>query len=246
MIWHLIKCRANPGKFNMDFDKQLTDECQSDEAFFRLYRWNPYTISLGANQNFNDINVKTAEKDGIDIVKRPTGGRAILHAEELTYSVVLPANESISPKKTYYMISSALLNGLRKYNPKLIEAELESEQPNFAELRKKDTSVLCFASTAKCEVKYHGKKLIGSAQLKLKNAILQHGSILCGKYHRQLANYLNFDEKIIRNLDIELRNNTTDLGTILNQRIDYERLSEALISGFEEELNITFDHKVVA
>ena len=87
-----------------------------DEAVLRFYRWNPYCISLGANQNINELNVAQAENDKIDVVFRPTGGRAILHAEELTYSVIYPIDENISFRNIYHEINIALIKGLIDYN----------------------------------------------------------------------------------------------------------------------------------
>ncbi|MDP3581594.1 MAG: hypothetical protein Q8S39_06635, partial [Ignavibacteria bacterium] len=206
--------------------------------YFRLYRWQPYCISLGANQSFDDIDLAKTKADGIDVVKRPTGGRAILHAEEWTYSVILPLNFQYSPKEVYSIISNALIRGLDLYNPLLAKSELESVQPNFPKLLEEPTGVLCFASTAKNEVKFGGKKLIGSAQRKLNNTILQHGSILCGTFHQKLADYLNTSDESKEMLRRELSSRTTEIETILNAKVDYTQLKECLIKGFEQEWQI--------
>ena len=241
MIWHLIDSGENTGTYNMQFDIDLANNCKPNEAYFRIYRWNPFCISLGANQKFDDINLSKTKIDGIDIVKRPTGGRAILHAEELTYSVVLPYNFVLSPREIYFKISNALMNGLEIYNPVLAKSQLEDYQPNFPKLLKEPSGVLCFASTAKNEVKFNGKKLIGSAQRKLNNIILQHGSILCGPFHKKLVEYINSDEETKSALTSELNNKTTELGTILNEEIDYQKLKTCLIVGFELEWQIKFE-----
>jgi lipoate-protein ligase A len=229
MNWHLIESGDNTGKFNMDFDLQLVQKCSPHDSFFRLYKWQPYCISLGANQNIEDINLEKAFTDGIDVVKRPTGGRAILHAEEITYSVVLPYSHSISAKEIYQKISIALIKGLEKYNPALGKLELENIQPDFAKLLQQPSGVLCFGSTAKNEVKLSGKKIIGSAQRKLNNTILQHGSILCGIFHRKLTDYLNTDYNVRQKLSDELSAKTIEIETILNQPVDYEKLQRCLI-----------------
>ncbi|MDP2038576.1 MAG: hypothetical protein Q8L04_14430 [Ignavibacteria bacterium] len=222
----------------MKFDLELAQNCPPQDAYFRLYRWQPYCISLGANQSFDDIDLAKTKADGIDVVKRPTGGRAILHAEEWTYSVILPLNFRYSPKEVYSIISNALIRGLDLYNPLLAKSELESVQPNFPKLLEEPTSVLCFASTAKNEVKFGGKKLIGSAQRKLNNTILQHGSILCGTFHQKLADYLNTSDESKEMLRRELSTRTTEIETILNAKVDYVRLKECLIKGFEQEWQI--------
>jgi lipoyl(octanoyl) transferase len=236
MIWRFIDSGFNTGESNMQLDLQLAHNCNNDEAFFRLYRWKPFCISLGANQSIDDIDLAKTKEDGIDVVKRPTGGRAILHAEEWTYSVIMPLNFTLSPKEIYTMISLALIRGLNYYSPLLSNLELENVQPNFPKLLEEPAGVLCFASTAKNEVKFNGKKLIGSAQRKLNKTILQHGSILCGSFHRFLAGYLNVDIQKKELLRAELTDKTTEIETILNKKIDYNELKLSLIRGFEDEL----------
>lgn len=244
MKWYFIDSGFCTGKYNMDFDISLTKACNSDIAFFRIYRWKPYCISLGANQSFEDINLETATADNIEIVKRPTGGRAILHAEEITYSVVYPLNYEYSPRELYQKISLALIEGLAQYNPLLRESALENVQPNFSKLLEEPSGALCFASTAKNEVKYNGQKLIGSAQRKMKKVILQHGSILCGNYHRNLANYLNTDEDTKSNLRKELISTTTEIESILNESIKYDLLKNCLVEGFQEYWDIKFESEI--
>jgi lipoyl(octanoyl) transferase len=250
MKWYLINSGFNPGGLNMEIDINLANNCPADEAYFRLYRWKPYCISLGANQNLNDINVIKAFNDGIDVVKRPTGGRAILHAEELTYSLIYPLNNGYSPAEIYRRISSTLLKGLSIYNSKLDEAELEDQQPDFPKILKEPEGLACFAVTARSEVKWNGKKLIGSAQRKMDKIILQHGSILCGNYHIRIIDYLNLPDENIRIILKNLEEKTTDINTILNTATNYNKLSLALIKGFEQEWNIKFieknDYKGVA
>lgn len=240
MKWHLIESSSHTGRFNMKFDIELAKSCPDNEAFLRIYSWNPYCISLGSNQLFEDINIPKATSDGIDVVKRPTGGRAILHAEEITYSVVMPLSCGLTPKQIYTKISQALLKGLAEYDSRLISAELENIQPNFPELLKQPSGVLCFASTAKSEVKFDSKKIIGSAQRKFNNVVLQHGSVLCGTYHQKLVEYLNKDENSIQLLKEELKNSTTEISTILKSDVNYEKLSASLITGFKKEFEIEF------
>ncbi len=241
MKWHLIESGGNTGRFNMDFDFSLIDKSKSGDCFFRLYQWSPFAISLGANQKFEDINLEKTEADNIDVVKRPTGGRAILHAEEITYSVAMPVNEIFSAREIYTKISLALVSGLKNYSEMLSEVELENIQPNFPQLLNQPSGVMCFASTAKSEVKFEGKKLIGSAQRKVGGVILQHGSILCGNYHKRLTNYLaNCDGNALNSLADELNNKTIEIETITNEKTDYSKLSKSLIEGFQNEFKIEF------
>lgn len=245
MIWQLIDDEASTGHHNMEFDIHLAKKCKENEIYFRMYQWQPYTISLGANQRFEDIDFAKTTRDGIDVVKRPTGGRAIFHSEEITYSVVFPLSFGLSPKEIYKSVSEALIKGLRLYDEKLYETMLESTQPNFPEILKTNSGSICFASTAKNEVKYSGKKLIGSAQKKLKNVVLQHGSILCGTKHRELINYLKLSDQEKENLSEEISRKTIEIESILNEKVDYKRLRNCLTLGFEEHFDIKFEKETV-
>ena len=129
MKWSFRNTDFNTGKYNMDFDLNLAKHFNSDLPVLRVYRWKPFCISLGANQDYNSVDTKKTVLDSLDIVKRPTGGRAILHSEELTYSVVYPVTEDNSPKQIYREINLALKSGLKKYNRLLEDIELEHSQP---------------------------------------------------------------------------------------------------------------------
>jgi lipoate-protein ligase A len=240
MKWHFLNTGAGSGQYNMDFDLQLAKNNRGDEAFFRLYRWNPYCISLGFNQNFNSVDFNKASRNNIDIVKRPTGGKAILHAEELTYSVVFPLTENMSLRNFYCEINKALKEGLILYDEKLKEIELETVQPDLRNFYKESVSEICFSVSAKSEINFLGKKLVGSAQRKIGSTILQHGSILCGDYHTKIIDYLNLSAENYSNAKAKIMNNTIELEKILTGKIDYDKLSDCLAKGFEKFFNINF------
>ncbi len=234
MKWRVLDSGFNTGKINMDFDIQLAESCNPDEVILRFYRWDPYCISLGANQKIEEINIEKSKQDNIDVVYRPTGGRAILHAEELTYSIVYPLDENTSFRNIYHEVNLALIKGMINYNSALSLLEMENIQPNFPTVYKEQLSALCFAVPAKSEIKYEGKKLVGSAQKKMKHALLQHGSILCGNYHLRIIEYLNLSHQKISLFKEELSNKTTDLSSILGEEINYLKLTESLIEGFND------------
>lgn len=241
MVWKFLDTGSNTGRFNMDLDIQLARNFSENEVIFRLYRWKPYCVSLGANQNFDDIDLVKAENDGIDVVKRPTGGRAILHSEELTYSVIYPIDYNISAHDLYNQINLALKEGLILYNVQLNSIKLENEQPDFKNFYKQDKSSICFAISAKSEINYKSKKLVGSAQRKFGKVILQHGSILCGDYHLRLIDYLKIEDKYKSQIINEMIESTVDLKTILKEKIEFTRLGNALKKGFEKHFNIRFE-----
>jgi len=244
MNWKFVDTGFNTGKFNMDFDLRLVSQLRTDEVILRFYRWKPYCISLGANQPFDSVNLKKADHAEIDIVKRPTGGRAILHAEELTYSVIHPITSEQSPKTLYKEINLALKKGLGDYHPVLQKLSLENIQPHFPSFYKETKSSLCFALTAKNEINFEGKKLVGSAQRKIGNVVLQHGSILCGTFHKKLIEYLELSMEERADVKKEIDSTTTQLETILDSKTDYDKLTMSLKSGFENHFNISFEtHK---
>lgn len=244
MKWRVLDSGYNTGKNNMEIDLYLAESCKHDEATLRFYRWKPYCISLGANQNINDLNAAKAEHDKIDIVFRPTGGRAIFHAEELTYSVIYPIEENTSSRNIYHEINLALIKGLTNYDSVLSGLEMENIQPNFSSFYKEQLAALCFAVPAKSEIKYNGKKLVGSAQKKMKYALLQHGSILCGNYHLKILDYMNLSAEKIISMKDEFSTKTTDLFSILGNSIDYLRLTESLIKGFQDHFKIDMEFMV--
>ncbi len=238
MKWRVIDSGFNNGKMNMEIDVQLAESCDPDEAVLRFYRWSPYCISLGANQKLEEINIEKAYRDKIDVVFRPTGGRAILHSEELTYSIVYPIDENISVRNIYHKINLALIKGLINYDSSLSSLEMENIQPDFPSFYKEQLATLCFAIPAKSEIKYAGKKIVGSAQKKMKHALLQHGSILCGDYHLNIIEYLNLPKENASLIKEELAAKTTNLQAILKTEINYTALTESLIRGFLEHYKI--------
>jgi lipoate-protein ligase A len=241
MKWKFLNSGVNSGKFNMDFDVFLAENFGQGNAFLRLYRWNPYCISLGANQSIEDINLDKTRYHQVDVVKRPTGGKAILHSQELTYSVIYPIDATSSAKNIYNEINLALRKGLINFDSRLNAIDLEHTQPDFNEFYKSEISAICFAVSAKSELNLKGKKIVGSAQRKLGNVILQHGSILCGEYHKRIVDYLNFADENRSEMLTEISSTTIDLKSALNVEVDYAKLSTSILNGFKEHFNSDFE-----
>ena len=245
MIWRFINTGFNPGSFNMDYDLELVRNF-SGAPVLRVYQWKPYCISLGANQDYNSVDQKKTTGNGLDVVKRPTGGRAILHAEELTYSVVYPISDDKSPKQIYREINLALKKGLVLYDYLLDKIELEHTQPHFPTFYKDTKSTLCFAVSAMNELNYQGKKVVGSAQRKIGNVILQHGSILCGNFHKRIIDYLNLPDDKLEEIKNEIEQTTIELEAILDEEINYQKLSDAIKEGFENHFNVKLEEEIFA
>jgi lipoyl(octanoyl) transferase len=175
-----------PGAWNMGVDRALVESVRAGGApTLRFYRWQPRCLSLGRHQPARGCYdlARIAER-GIDVVRRPTGGRAVMHHRELTYSAVVPVGLLGSPRETYIAINQALVAGLRLLG---VPAEL---QPRTSERAPSPSLAPCFAAPAEGEVVASGRKLIGSAQVRERRVLLQHGSLLLGPGQEELQELL--------------------------------------------------------
>lgn len=229
----------------MAFDIERAEQVLRGEAApaLRVYGWKPWAVSLGHHQSDRDIDVKKCEEYGFDVVRRPTGGRAILHANEATYSVVMPADDK-GITEIYSLISRALVTGLKALCP---DVSYETSQPNFRSLYTSQESIPCFSSSARYEVQINGKKLVGSAQRRYsqdgREVVLQHGSILLGPEHRLLTEVLRLSSDAVKEKiteDIVLK--TADLSTAMGRAVTFDETAAAILTGFRQELGIRFAH----
>ncbi len=242
--WRFEDTGQRPGVFNMAHDVALAHDLAagSGRPTLRLYGWNPHAISLGWNQSMEEIDADRARSEGIDVVRRPTGGRAILHSDEVTYSVVMHVRDR-NILAVYDDISKGLLQGLRRLGA---DVAIEKAQPHFPSLYKTASAVACFSSSARYEIKHQGRKLVGSAQRRYAAAdggdvVLQHGSILLGNDHLRMTELLVLpDDEARTALRRELEERTTDLAAVLGRRVGYKEAVEALRVGFMEHWGITF------
>ncbi len=171
----LIEYSENTGEYNMMYDKELLDEAvkgSQKEPVLRFYGWTPACVSLGRNQSIQSINTDYCNANNIDIVRRPTGGRGLFHNKEITYSFICSANilqNGESVINSYKEICSAIINGFKKLN---INLTIGSDK------QKKLSQSYCMLLSTGADLCFDNKKLIGSAQFRKQNYILQHGSIL--------------------------------------------------------------------
>jgi len=245
MTWKFLNTGFHSGSFNMEFDEALAHQFNNCSAIpiLRVYGWSPPAISLGFNQNIQDFDSSKLTQAGIDIVRRPTGGRAILHAHELTYSVVIRIGE-IGPRTIYHFINEGLLRGLEFMG---IEAQLSEKSADFRKLYQDKTSIPCFSSSAKSEIQFDGRKLVGSAQRRYGTMILQHGSLLLGPQHRKITDFLAPHVEDSREiLEGDLNARTTDAETILGKTVSFEEAADCVKQGFEKQYNIIFEDSIVS
>jgi lipoate-protein ligase A len=237
-LWAFIDSGEQTGAANMALDESLARALAAGEGTptLRLYRWKPWAISLGYNQSEAELDAARCAGDGVDIVRRPTGGRAILHAEELTYSVVMAAGRR-SVLQVYNEISTALVRGLALFG---VDVALQKSQPDFAREYRSSSSIPCFASSARYEIEWRSRKLVGSAQRRFSgpggDVVLQHGSILCGDAHIRLADYLAAPVAEARGQILAaLRERTADLRMITGAPVDMAVLGSCIRRVFELE-----------
>jgi len=246
MIWQFRNTGYRTGAENMKYDELLAHALLvSDHPFVvRVYGWKPPAISLGWHQNIEEIDIEMCSREGIDVVRRPTGGRAILHSDEVTYSVAMVASQK-SVLSVYQKISEALVRGLRELGA---EVSLEKSQPHFPSLYRSPSAVACFASVARYEIHIGGRKLVGSAQRRFARpdgleVVLQHGSILLGDDHQRMVEFLRGLGNDQRDqLRLDLSKNTADLSAVLGRRVQFEEVVRVLRWGFEKAWGIEFSN----
>jgi lipoate-protein ligase A len=202
-----------------------------DDPVLRIYRWDPPAVTIGYNQDPGDFDAAAVAAAGFGLVRRPTGGRAILHAEELTYAVIGTSPGPLfgaSLHETYMKINEALLDFLSGLG---IAADIST-----GESREEMRGLVCFKSAGRHEVSVAGRKVIGSAQRRRGDVFLQHGSILAGPAHLRLLDFLPGPAD-----RAALARATTDLGALLGRPVppaDLDRLAGPLAASFARVLDL--------
>jgi lipoate-protein ligase A len=232
--WRLISDAPAPGAWNMAVDEALAEavDAGASPPVLRLYRWAPPCLSLGFAQPHEAADAAFCATHGIDVVRRPTGGRAVLHHLELTYSVCAPLGRGPFTRDlqaAYRTICRGLVSGLRRLG---VPAEL-SGAPDGGMIRP-TAAIPCFIGPAAGEVVAGGRKLVGSAMRRVGDAILQHGSILEGWDGVLQAGCLGLVD------DSELRPAVVTLGDVLGAPPEPAVLASALAAGFTEALVTSF------
>lgn len=240
-IWRLIKTPPSTGAWNMAVDEAILEHIYRGESkpTLRLYAWNPPCLSLGHAQPFKDVDVERLKSHGWDVVRRVTGGRAILHTDELTYSVAGSEQEGIlsgGVLESYNRLSKALLYAVQSLS---LPVKVQEEKHKTAS---QNLNPICFEVPSSYEITVDGKKLIGSAQARKKEGVLQHGSLpLTGDLTR-ICEALVFENETTRQeAKDRLLARATTVESVLGVNISWETAANALIQGFEKELGIEFE-----
>ncbi|HHV77303.1 MAG TPA: lipoate--protein ligase family protein [Syntrophothermus lipocalidus] len=231
--WRLIRSGAGEPAWNMAVDEALAlvhSQKKDSLPVLRLYSWEPPALSLGYFQDVSEVDIGALKDLGIVPVKRVTGGRAVLHYGDLTYSVVATAGRD-TPEgvlDSYRYLCRGLLEALASLG---VKAELGKAKPSSG------ASEACFAVATTADITWKGKKFIGSAQKRWGSTLLQHGSILVTPQERLLTRIFAREGEAKCQA---LMQSTTSLHAILGRTPAMSEVEEALIRGFSRALGIRF------
>jgi lipoate-protein ligase A len=235
--WRLIIDQPASGSWNMAVDDALLEAAQGDSYIptLRLYSWNPPCLSLGHAQHIREVNREALIKMGWDLVRRPTGGRAILHIDELTYSITGNTEQPILKGgilESYQKISQTFIQMLQKYS-------LDPRSREELQQAKNQVEPVCFEIPSNYEITVAGKKIIGSAQARRKNAILQHGAIpLTGDISRIIKVLAYSDEDSRKNAALRVLSRATTIENQTGKSISWHQSAMDLVRAFEETHNL--------
>lgn len=239
--WRVIDTGSRDGATNMAIDEALLRGVAAGTTppTVRVFSWAPPAVSTGHSQSISrELDISACLRAGVGVVRRPTGGRAVLHAGELTYSVVGRAGEEPLGRtimETYLAISRALLEGLA-----LLGVRADLSQVGGAPGRVGGGAAPpCFASAVRFEIVVGGRKLVGSAQRRTGNAVLQHGSLLIDGTHADIADLLQIPEGRRAEVRRLLRERTTNLETLLGRRPGLSEVADVMVRGFERAWGVS-------
>lgn len=241
--WRLLRSGHVPAARNMAIDEALMHSVAAGgRPAFRLYGWEPAAVSIGYFQNLEDeVDEVACRSLGIDVVRRLTGGRAVLHDVEVTYSLVIAEDHPLVPAsitESYRVISEGLVAGLQRLG---LDARLsvparrrEAQGTHYA-------SPACFDAPSWYEVTVGGKKVIGSAQVRRGGVVLQHGSIPLELDVEKLFAVLRFPDAAAKERAKALfRERATGVRAALGRPVSFKDVSEAILAGLRSALGIEF------
>jgi lipoate-protein ligase A len=223
MNWRFLLDGALSPEENMATDEAIMLALIQHKTMptIRFYDWNVPTLSYGYHQDVtNEIDFEVVAEKGYRYVRRPTGGRMVLHKNEVTYSVIAPLEERLAGNisNSYLEISRALAAGLQMMG--IEDVEMEKGELNSWEQRM--ASNPCYTSSSRYEIKYQHKKMIGSAQVRKDNVLLQHGSILLHENQAEISDFIPFaDAEQKAKLKAFLAKKTIAINQILEKKINY-------------------------
>lgn len=230
--WRLIRSPAADGATNMAVDVAIAEAVAEGEAppTVRFYRWDPPCLSLGRRQPIEEVDLERCRADGVEVVRRPTGGRAILHADELTYSVIFPEADPRAAGgvlETFRRFAEAFAQALRALG--VVEVALAPRLDPAA----RGEGFVCFEAPTDYELTAGGRKIMGSAQWRHRGVVLQHGSLPLDGDPGAIAAYLKNGPDPER-----LRRRAITLREAAGRPVAFEAAAAAILEAFREGLDI--------
>ncbi|MFF5995404.1 biotin/lipoate A/B protein ligase family protein [Lysinibacillus sp. KU-BSD001] len=241
--WYFINSGPCRPSFNMALDEALLN-WHSEKLIppvIRFYEWNPATLSIGYFQRVHkDIDLDEVRRQGLGFVRRPTGGRAVLHEHELTYSIIVEEDYPNMPKtvtEAYRVLSEGILQGFQNLGldayfsvPDTKEKQQDLKNPK---------SAVCFDAPSWYELVVEGKKVAGSAQTRQKGVILQHGAILLDLDEEKLLSVFKFSSEAIREkMRVKLPEKAVAINGLVDKPFTVEQCIVAFKQGFQAALEI--------
>jgi lipoate-protein ligase A len=233
-LWRLVISEPADGATNMAIDEAIMQSVATEQVppTLRLYAWEPPCLSLGRGQKRQDVDVEALQRAGFGLVRRPTGGRGILHIDELTYSVIAPESEPRMAGgivESYRRLSTGLVRGLESLGVRDIVADQRAKNRGVH-------GPVCFEVPADYEITVGGRKLVGSAQMRARGVVLQHGAVpLFGDISR-ICLYLSSHPDRER-----VRRRATTLSDVLERPVTWNEVVEVLKAGFAQALALRFE-----
>jgi len=234
----LLQTLPARGAWNMAVDETILEACGYRESVptLRLYAWTPPCLSLGYAQPVTDVDLARLAAHGWDLVRRPTGGRAVLHTDELTYSVIGPLDEphlAGGVLDSYQRLASALVASLGVLG---LSADLQSKAAPGAE---RNANPVCFEVPSTYEITVAGRKLLGSAQARRREGVLQHGSLPLGGDLARILQVLSYPDEAARTrAAARLLEHAGTVESLLGQPVSWEQAAQALIGSFRDVLQL--------
>lgn len=244
--WTYIDSGMQEPSYNMALDEKLMDWHRAGDIppTIRFYEWEPATLSIGYFQRVDrDIDLEAVAAHKAGFVRRPTGGRAVLHDDEVTYSVIVREDHPLMPQsvtEAYRVISQGLLEGFREMG---LEAEfsIPKTEEEKSDLRN-PRSAVCFDAPSWYEMVVNNRKIAGSAQTRQRGIILQHGSIIRTLKENELFDMFKFPNQRVRErMQKGFKTKATPINELISPMPSLEEMKNIFKAGFERALQVKLE-----
>ena len=243
--WRFLDTAAADGASNMAMDEAIMRAVAAGRVppTLRVYAWQPPCLSLGRFQaREQQVDVAACRRQSIDVVCRPSGGGAVLHDCELTYSLTAPESDprvAGSVVESYRRISAGLVQGLVRLGVAAELAAPAEQRTPFSPRKRGSTSPVCFDAPSDYEVLVGGRKLVGSAQVRQGGVLLQHGSVLLDVDVPKLVAVFRWPAGLSPQSKVaSLTGRITSLRAVLGREVSFAEVATALQAGFAQALDV--------